>query len=84
MSGNVRLSKRSAIVTLMLVTMLLISCPNPLTKDMVVNVKDETAPVVLISSPAEGSLCANIVEIMGKVTDAATESGDDGSVRSLS
>ena len=84
MSGKVGLSRRSAIVTLMLVTILLISCPNPLTQMMVVNVKDQMAPVILISSPGEGSLCANIVEIVGKVTDAATEAGDDGLVRSLS
>ena len=84
MGGRIGLSGRSAIITLMLVTILLISCPNPLTQVMVVNVKDHMAPVIVVTSPTEGSLCANIVEIVGKVTDTATESGDDGLVRSLS
>ncbi|MBN2551803.1 MAG: fibronectin type III domain-containing protein [Spirochaetales bacterium] len=62
----------------------LAGCPSPLTRTMVVNVKDQTPPVIVISSPAEGSLCANIVEISGTVTDAATSAGNDGQVRSLS
>ncbi|MCX7038216.1 MAG: hypothetical protein NT005_03650 [Spirochaetes bacterium] len=60
------------------------SCPVPIGKAMAVQVRDAIAPVIAISSPAEGSVCANIVEIVGTVTDAATESGNDGKASSLS
>jgi len=64
--------------------LVLLSCPNPLTPIMVVHVKDVIAPVITITSPPEGGYCANIVEVTGKVTDAATAAGSDGIVRSLS
>ena len=63
---------------------LLLSCPNPILKAMLTNVKDSVSPNIVINSPAEGSCCANIVEVVGTVTDAATSAGNDGQVRSLS
>jgi hypothetical protein len=63
---------------------LLSSCPDPITRATAIQVKDAIAPVIVISSPAEGCVCANIVEIVGTVTDAATESGNDGKTASLS
>jgi hypothetical protein len=62
----------------------LATCPNPLDKALLLHVRDEIAPVITVASPAGGSLCANIVEVLGQVTDAATSGGKDGRVRSLS
>lgn len=61
----------------------LIACPNPLTREMIRHVKDDIAPVITITAPAEGSLCANIVEVTGQATDAATSGGGDGQLRTL-
>jgi hypothetical protein len=63
---------------------LLSSCPDPINRATATQAKDLIAPVIVITSPAEGCLCANIVEITGKVTDAATEAGNDGKASSLS
>jgi len=59
------------------------NCPIPLSEEMRLHVKDAIPPVVVITAPAEGSMCANIIEVTGQVTDAATEGGSDGRVRSL-
>lgn len=44
--------------------------------------KDATAPELVILSPADGSECANIVEVSGRVTDAVNDGGK-GRVSSL-
>ncbi len=59
-------------------------CPSPITRDVLLQAKDAVKPVVAISSPLEGSPCANIVEVRGTATDASTDAGDAGSVRTLS
>lgn len=70
-------------ITVALLLAGLSSCPNPLTPTMTRNVKDTIDPVIEIYSPGEGSTCANIVEVVGRVTDDATVGGDDGQVRSV-
>ena len=70
--------------SLCLILCLLSSCPLPITGAMVTHVKDKIAPTVVITSPAAGCVCANIVEIVGKATDAATAAGNDGQVSALS
>ncbi len=49
-----------------------LSCPNPLTRVMSIQVKDKIPPVLSIMSPTEVSCCANIVEVVGTATDQAT------------
>ena len=63
--------------------LLLLSCPNPLTPQMVQHVKDSVGPVVTISSPAEGSSYAATVVVTGTVRDYSTTSGDQGAVKSM-
>jgi hypothetical protein len=62
---------------------LLEGCPTPLTAAMFAQASDDIAPTVTIDSPAEGSLCANIVEVKGTAVDSATAGKADGRVRSL-
>jgi hypothetical protein len=82
---NKRSGTRAFGFTLIVAAFLLLSsCPEPIGKATAVQVRDVIAPVIVISSPAEGSLCANVVEIAGTVTDAATESGNDGKAASMS
>jgi hypothetical protein len=83
---NAKYDGKSQIALTLLFTVMcfLSSCPNPITTVMVTHVKDKIPPVVVITSPAAGTLCANIVEIDGKATDAATLAGNDGHVSSLS
>jgi hypothetical protein len=59
-------------------------CPSPITRDVLLQAKDGVKPIVAINSPAEGSTCANIVEVRGTATDASSDAGDAGKVRSLS
>jgi hypothetical protein len=61
----------------------LFTCPNPLNQEKLLHVKDQLNPVISIATPAESSYCANIVEVTGRVTDAATSAGNDGQVRSV-
>jgi hypothetical protein len=63
---------------------LLEGCPPQLTTAMFTQATDTIAPTVTIDSPAEGSLCANVVEVTGTAVDSATKGRDDGRVRSLS
>jgi hypothetical protein len=71
-------------VLVVMLPCIIVSCPNLIIKSMVTQVKDAIAPSIVVSSPAEGSVCANVVEVVGRVTDAATAAGNDGTVRSLS
>ncbi len=62
----------------------MLSCPNPLDIGMLLHVKDAIGPVITISSPAEGSYCAQTVIVSGTVSDSATATGDAGEVKALS
>ena len=63
---------------------ILSSCPSPIDVAILNRIKDNTGPVIVITSPADGSNCANIVQVNGTVADSATATGDDGGVTSLS
>jgi hypothetical protein len=76
--------RRSAVMALCAILAALSACKLDLiASSTLIRAKDSTAPVITISSPQEGFLCANIVEIDGKVSDAAAD-GQAGSVASLS
>ena len=60
-------------------------CPVQISgQTMVTQVKDSIAPSIVITSPAEGSLCANIVEIVGQGHRCGDGVGKRRQVRSLS
>jgi len=63
---------------------LLLSCPAVLTEDMMLNVRDETGPVITILSPREGDACPKTLAVSGTVTDASGEDGSDGAISSIS
>ena len=63
--------------------LLLCSCPNPLTRQMVQHVKDTIEPAITIASPAEGSSYAATVVVAGTVRDYSTAAGDPGAVKSM-
>lgn len=46
--------------------------------------KDKTPPAISIVSPSDGFQCANIVEVVGSVSDATNSNGAAGKVASLS
>jgi hypothetical protein len=67
-----------------LACMVCAGCPIPMLDQLAVShAKDVTPPTLLISSPAEGSASANIVEVRGTVSDLA-DGGTAGKVTSLS
>ncbi len=57
-------------------------CPNPLTREIMHQVKDKTGPVVTITSPLEGTFCSRMVIVTGRAEDSSG-SGEPGSVKSL-
>jgi hypothetical protein len=60
------------------------SCVLPMIDQAVLShAKDATPPTLTILSPADGTLCANIAEVKGAVTDLA-DGGSPGKVASLS
>ncbi len=61
----------------------LLSCPNPLTKEMLLQAKDATPPSITILSPADGSSYAAMVIVTGKVDDSSTPGGNHGQVKKL-
>ena len=78
------LKSRSVLKWLLILSVLsLISCPNPINRDVLLHVKDAVGPLIEISTPADGSFCAKAVVMTGTVTDTASEEGDAGEVSSL-
>jgi hypothetical protein len=71
------------ITTAAVVLPLLLSCPAVLTEDMMLNVRDETGPVITILSPQEGDACPKTLEVSGIVTDTSGEDGSAGSISSI-
>ncbi len=64
--------------------LLLVSCPNPLSMEILLHVKDSIGPQISITSPAEASYCAKTVIVAGTVSDSSSQSGDAGKVKLLS
>ncbi|MDA3809820.1 MAG: hypothetical protein PF518_05745 [Spirochaetaceae bacterium] len=62
----------------------LFSCPSPLSKLMLLQVQDETSPVITILTPEEGSSYASTVVVTGIVDDSSESSGEKGRINSLS
>jgi hypothetical protein len=76
--------KPSLRVACALSCLLVLACPLAMLDEAALShAKDAIAPALTISSPAEGSLCANIVEVRGAVTDLA-DGGAPGKVTGLS
>jgi hypothetical protein len=63
--------------------LVLTSCPVPFDAAILNRVKDEIAPTITITSPEDGSYCANIVQVDGVVSDSSTTEGEAGGVSSL-
>ncbi len=61
----------------------LASCPSPIRCEYLLQAKDRTGPVVIISSPDDGSYCAKAVIVAGSAADSSSAAGDAGQVRSL-
>lgn len=72
---------RCAFLGISLIT--LFSCPSPLTKDMLVQVKDEVGPNVTILSPEDGNAYASAVIVEGMVTDSSDSGGTEGGIKRL-
>ena len=69
---------RGLITIAVLLTLLaLTSCPNPIPVDLATQVSDRGAPLIMITSPANGSFYQSSVVLTGTVSDA------DGPVESL-
>lgn len=64
-------------------SILLSSCPSPLTEDIVLGARDTEPPVISISSPAEYSSYSRVIRIEGTVSDTAG-AGRAGRIDSLS
>ncbi len=60
------------------------ACAPPIEETTLMHAKDAVAPVIALSSPAEGSPYSSAVLVEGTVTDRSSESGDEGEVESLS
>jgi len=62
---------------------MLTSCPQPLTKAVMDNARDEIAPVITIVSPVEYSSFGRTLQITGIVSDLSDDSGTVGTVDTL-
>ena len=62
--------------------LLTLSCGNPITTDLARRIKDDVIPTIVITSPADGSYYATIVEIIGTVTDSSND-GEEGGIGSV-
>ena len=60
-----------------------LSCPIPISEDVLLNIKDTFGSVKVITSPQNGSFCAKTMLVTGTDTDVSTEEGAAGEVRSL-
>ncbi|MDC7235027.1 MAG: Ig-like domain repeat protein [Spirochaetales bacterium] len=65
------------ITTLALFTLLLVSCPEPLTEEVVVQSQDSIAPTIEIYSPSGNEAFYSVVEFQGAAMDDALEEGDE-------
>ncbi len=65
-------------------TLILTSCPQPLTKMVMNSAKDLIPPEIIILSPTDYSSFSRTVQVQGTVTDLSDDSGLSGRVESLS
>ena len=52
-------------------TLLLTSCPNPITVELATQINDTTGPVITITEPADRSEYSTVVRVTGTVTNSA-------------
>ena len=76
--GQSSIRKAIGFFGLFLAALLLLSCPPPFNKDMLLQVYDAVGPVITIVSPEEGSSCAKTVIVTGTVTDSSFPLGGAG------
>ena len=53
---------------------LFMSCPDPITEDLVARVEDKGAPTIIVSTPSNNSIYRSLVTFSGRVTDDAKNS----------
>ncbi|UCB45145.1 MAG: hypothetical protein JSV25_13150 [Spirochaetota bacterium] len=68
---------------MLFLSLLLVSCPSQISEDILLQAKDETGPVITITSPQDGSPYSTVVEVSGTATDRASENGDMGGIKSV-
>jgi hypothetical protein len=84
---SVKTSLISSIFTfpaLFTILFLFTSCPSPISNSIVSQKRDEGAPSITITSPADGDFYTELVTITGKVGDDSASGGEIGEIRSLS
>jgi hypothetical protein len=67
-----------------LATLVITSCPTPLTPFFLARVRDATAPRIVLQSPADGSSYSAIVPFRGTIIDTTGDSEAPGAVQSMS
>jgi len=70
--------------TIVILSLLYITCYNPLSEINLNQVKDKINPVITITSPENDSYYASTVVVTGSVTDLSTAVKDAGMIQSLS
>ncbi|MBN2050046.1 MAG: hypothetical protein JW760_06330, partial [Spirochaetales bacterium] len=76
------MKKTASIISLLVALALIAGCGNPISQSILDLNKDETGPVITITSPAEGSAYAKTVGVTGTVTDAVS-TGDEANSGAL-
>ena len=71
-----KLSLKRVILYLSVIVILftVISCPDPITEDVVAKVEDEASPTIIVSSPSNNDVYRSSVSFTGKVSDDAKNS----------
>ena len=72
-----------AAILIFMAGVLFVSCPAPFNKDMLLYVKDDVSPTIVILSPADGGSYTATVIVSGEVKDYSTESGSAGGIEAL-
>ena len=72
--GRISFKKVSLYIAVMLSLFIIISCPEPITEDIVAKVEDEGAPTIVVSSPMNNSVYRSEVSFTGNVNDDADNS----------
>ena len=76
-------SKKVLTAVISVLTILLSSCPLPLTDTVMNNARDAVAPVIKITTPASYSSYSRTLYIEGKVTDLSDSGGAPGRIQNL-
>ena len=72
--GRISFKKVSLYIAVMLSLFIIISCPEPITEDIVAKVEDEGAPTIVVTSPSNYSIYKSTVTFTGTVNDDASNS----------